>query len=472
MKIMICGAGRVSDELLKRIGESWEITLIDKDEARLAPFSSRFPNVVRLLAEDASSPVVLEKAGLAAQDCVLAMTNEDQANLAIVRFANETDVPNILSLVRDPEMLPEFQKLEVWTVSMATDMARKVYQFLKDPRIRIIRLGESEGELLELTVGRQDVARLRDIASQQEPDWRLAGVLRKNNLLFPDSAGHIREGDRLLILGRAETFVTFSKRLADNRPHFPRTYGQQMILGIGEESSPDPAELLNEAFYLAQGTHIEQIRTVCEKANPGLREAFSRWSESLNINVLESGGDLEKRAVSVALESDAGIVVVSYTGGSLLQSVFGNDLVKMARKLPCPLLLAKFTNPYEEMLVPFNGSLGSQRALEIAMDLSRQLDAGVGVVIVVEPSYLHGTSLSEGQWERGMLNQVRELSHVHQIRVTEHVRHGNPVREILAEAASYQLLVLDTGEAGGGLFSPDATAMLADKSPCSVLLVS
>jgi trk system potassium uptake protein TrkA len=76
MKILICGAGRITDELLKRIGENWEITLIEKEEAKLAPFSSRFPSVVRLMVEDASSPVVLEKAGLTSHDCVLAMTND------------------------------------------------------------------------------------------------------------------------------------------------------------------------------------------------------------------------------------------------------------------------------------------------------------------------------------------------------------------------------------------------------------
>ena len=179
MKILICGAGRITDELLKRIGENWEITLIDKEKARLEPFSSRFPSVVRLMAEDASSPVVLEKAGLADHDCVLAMTNDDPVNLAIARFAREADVKNILSMVRDPEMLSEFQKLEVWTVSMATDMARKIYQFLKDPRIRIIDLGEGEGELLELSVGMRDLSRLRDVASQRDSDWRLMGVVRR-----------------------------------------------------------------------------------------------------------------------------------------------------------------------------------------------------------------------------------------------------------------------------------------------------
>jgi len=63
MKIIICGAGRITDELLKRVGANWEITMIEKQEARLRPFSNRFPIIVRVLAEDASSPVQRTPAG-------------------------------------------------------------------------------------------------------------------------------------------------------------------------------------------------------------------------------------------------------------------------------------------------------------------------------------------------------------------------------------------------------------------------
>ena len=260
MKIIVCGAGRITDELLKRIGANWEITLIEKNEARLAPFSNRFPSIVRVLAEDASSPVVLEKAGLSEQDGVLAMTNDDAVNLAIVRFAREADIKTVLAVVRDPEMLPAFQELKAWTISMVSDAARKVYQFLKDPRIRIIDLGEGEGELMELAVKKQDLPRLVDLVSHQDPQWRMVGVLRNNTLMFIDGPVSIEEGDRLLVLGKAELYNTFSSRLADEQLHFPRTYGQRMILGIDEVAALDVAGLLNEAFYLAQATHIEKIK--------------------------------------------------------------------------------------------------------------------------------------------------------------------------------------------------------------------
>ena len=473
MKIIVCGAGRITDELFKRIGANWEITLIEKSEAKLAPFSNRFPSIVRVLAEDASSPVVLKKAELSAQDGVLAMTNDDAVNLAIVRFAREADIKTVLAVVRDPEMLPAFQELKAWTISMVSDAARKVYQFLKDPRIRIIGLGEGEGELMELVVKKQDLPRLKDlVVSRQNPQWRMMGLLRDNRLMFMDGPVSLEEGDRLLVLGKAELYNAFSSRLADEQLHFPRTYGQRMILGIDDGAAPDIAGLLQEAFYLAQATHIENIKTICEKTASETQNTLARWSESLAIDVHGGETNVKKQMVTIAGEGDAGIAVCAHKRLSFWRAYFSRDVTTMARALPCPLLLAKQSDPYERILVPFNGSLAAQRALEIGMDLARQLDADVAVIIVVEPSFLRGESSASGRWEQQMLQQVRELARIHKIKIEERVCQGNPVKEIVSGATDCQLLVLGGAENRPGFFSVNVAGLIVDRAPCSVLLVA
>mgnify|MGYP001056891670 CR=1 FL=1 len=471
MKLLVCGAGRITDELLKRIGANWEVTLIDKNEARLAPFSSRFPNIVRVMSEDASSPVVLDKAGLADQDGVLAMTNDDAVNLAISRFARQADIKTVLAVVRDPEHLPDFKEQDVWTVSISTDAARKAHQFLKDPRVKIIDLGEGEGELMELTAEKQDLSRLTDVLARRERQWRVVGLIRENKFLFPDAAAAVQQGDRLLILGKDDLYTAFADRLAEDKRHFPRTYGQQMILGLTDDASLDVAELLNEAFYLAKGTHIQNIKVVFEKTAADVQEALAHWSESLAIEMIASSDAIRHEVAGLAERSDAGLVVFPHRGMSRLRSFFAGAVTAMAHALPCPLLVPRLSDPYAHLLVPFNGSLAAQRALEIALDLSQQLDASVAVVIVVEPSYLRGESSATGGWEQKLLKQVRELSRVHKIKVEEMVRRGNPVKEILSVAVDYQLLVLGGNDSRSGFFSIDVMAMITNQAPCSVLLV-
>ncbi|MEX1298420.1 MAG: NAD-binding protein [Desulfotignum sp.] len=476
MKLIVCGAGRITDELLKRAGANWEITLIEKDAAKLAPFSSRFPTIVRIMAEDASSPVILDKAGLSNQDGILAMTNDDAVNLAIVRFAREADIKTVLAVVRDPEQLPAFQALGVWTVSMAADAARKAYQFVKDPRIRIIDLGEGEGELLELAVGKQELARLEDLAATVEPNpqWRIAGIIRKNQLLFPEQQTGLKPEDRVLILGKDDLYNAFSRHLEGSRLHFPRTYGQHMVLGLADSHSPDDTtELINEAVYLAQGTHIEKIAAICDSTATDVHQALSRWSESLEIELIENNQEsVEKAAVHTAAGKDAGIVVLPFKKHSLMRTVFRGGISALSARLPCPLLSAKMTDPYEHLMVPFNGSLACQRALEIAMDLALQLEAEISVIIVAEPSYLKGKSSGADPWEKQMVQQVRELARVHDTQVQEIVRRGNPVKEIAAAAADCQLLVLAGNDGHTGFFSIQTADIILNRVSCSVLLVS
>jgi nucleotide-binding universal stress UspA family protein len=130
------------------------------------------------------------------------------------------------------------------------------------------------------------------------------------------------------------------------------------------------------------------------------------------------------------------------------------------------------TDPYDHLMVPFNGSLACQRALEITMDLALQLDAEVSVIIVAEPSYLKGKPSGPDPWEQQMVQQVRELARVHDTRVQEIVRRGNPVKEIASAAADCQLLVLAGDDGQSGFFSLHTADMILNRVACSVLLVS
>ncbi len=469
MKILICGAGRISDELLKRFSENWDTTLLDKREEKLGPFSKRFPSLNRIVAGDASSPVVLEEAGLEQQDYVLALTPDDRVNLAIVKFAREKEVKNVLALVHDPDVLPQFQDLEAWTVLLTAVAARKIYQYLKDPRVNVIDLGQGEGELLELAIDETGLTSSRALLQAGNPDWRLVGLLRENRLIFPDDATTFETGDRLLILGRSDLFKTFCSMVECDQPHFPLTYGQNLVIGLPAADAADMADLVREAFYLAQNTKIKKIKVLCRKEACGLRDQLDQWAESLDIQVLESEENFERMLADL---KDAGTVVIPALEPSLLKSLTKPVTIDLAHSLACPLLVSKATKAYENILVPFNGTQAAERALAVAVDLAQQFEARLAVVIVEEPQYLHGQDADATPWPERMLRRVRDLAHIHKIKIDEHLRQGNPVREILAIADRFNLIVIGSENREKELFAPNVGDVLVRKAPCSVLIVT
>lgn len=469
MKILICGAGRIADELLKRFSENWDTTLIDKAEGKLGPFSKRFPSVNRIVIGDASSPVILEEAVLEQQDYVVALTPDDRVNLAVVTFAREKKVKNVLSLVHDPDVMPQFQEQEAWTVLLTAVAARKIYQYLKDPRVNVIDLGQGEGEILELNIDEAGLNNSRAFMEAANPDWRLVGILRENRLVFPDDAAGIEAGDRLLILGRSDLFKTFCAMVECSQPHFPLTYGQSLVLWLPPEDGSDKADLLREALYLAQNTKIKKIKVLCRKEACQIREQLDRWAESLDIQILESEANLDRMLDSV---EDAGVAVIPPMEPSLLKSLTKPVMIDLAHSISCPLLVAKSTKSYDRILAPFNGSEAGERALEVAIDLAQQFDARLAAVIVEEPEYLHGENTADDPWQERMLRRLRKIAHIHKVKIDEYLRKGNPVREILAIADQFNLIVIGSESREKELFSPNVGDLIVRKASCSVLIVT
>jgi nucleotide-binding universal stress UspA family protein len=135
-------------------------------------------------------------------------------------------------------------------------------------------------------------------------------------------------------------------------------------------------------------------------------------------------------------------------------------------------LISRGGNPYEKILVPFDGTGKAERALEVAIDLSQQLSTNLAVVVVEEPDFLHGETAENGQRLSEIWSRVRELARVHKIGIEERTMAGNPVREISQAASEFGLIVISSTSEEKDLLSPHLGESLAQEAPCSVLIVT
>ena len=170
------------------------------------------------------------------------------------------------------------------------------------------------------------------------------------------------------------------------------------------------------------------------------------------------------------LKGHCGIAVIDPLKGSIFSLLLKPLLISLVHSLPCPLLVARHTDPYEHILVPFHGTPGAELALEIAVDLAKQLGAEISVIVVEEPQVIHGTP--ESDWLAGVQGKIREIGHIHKVELTEIVKRGNPVKEVLGVAPDFDLMVIGSGTTGKHLFTPHVGELLAENAPCSVLIVT
>lgn len=468
MKVLICGVGKVTRHLLKRLGTSWQVFLVDISEEKLNSIISEFQQIEKILAGDASSPVILDEIGLSECDYVLALTDNDKVNLAIVGYARDQGVNYSLALVNEQENQPKFQQLGARTVLGSTLLARKIYHYLQDPRINITPLTLGQAEVMEVDISQYFRMIGKKASTVTDEGWRLAAIYRRSELIFPQPDTVIEPEDRLVIIGNPDIFNPVCDLLECGHPHFPLAYGQGLLLSLFPGS--DHGKTINESVLLAQNTKVKHVSVICSKEDCDVEDQLNTWSQSIDIRLERIEGDFLEKIRAVNERENYGLVVVDPLKGPFFKLFSKPVLVAFAHSLPCPLLVSRHTHPYERILVPFNGSPKSDLALEVAVDLARQLGSEISAVVVDEPEFIRG--VEERNWVESQILRVREIGHIHKMEIEEITRKGNPVKEIVEAAKGFNLMVMGSATKEKGLFTPHVGELLARDAPCSVLVVT
>ncbi|ERH10108.1 MAG: universal stress protein UspA related nucleotide-binding protein [halophilic archaeon J07HX64] len=139
----------------------------------------------------------------------------------------------------------------------------------------------------------------------------------------------------------------------------------------------------------------------------------------------------------------------------------GSVSEKVVRLSPVPVLTVRMQPdetlefPYEDILVPTDGSPAAARAAEHTLSLAASLDATVHVLSVVDESTLGPdlrSTMSESETERPATEAIEAVvSNAKTHGVTEtvrHVEHGTPAEEIVDCVESNEIHAVGMGTTG------------------------
>lgn len=104
MHILIIGAGRIGRSVAENlVNESNDITIVDHDAERVNALETRLD--LRGVTGNALSPSVLESAGANDADMILAVTANDETNMAVCLLASQLfNIPTRIARVRNQEL--------------------------------------------------------------------------------------------------------------------------------------------------------------------------------------------------------------------------------------------------------------------------------------------------------------------------------------------------------------------------------
>jgi trk system potassium uptake protein TrkA len=130
MRVLVIGCGRVGSTLATQlVAEQHDVVVIDRNPKarRLLPaaFAGQF------LVGNGYNRTVLEAAGVAQADALIAVTSGDNSNIVSARTAKEVyRVPAVIARIYDPRRADIYRDLGITTVASVRWTVSRVYQLL------------------------------------------------------------------------------------------------------------------------------------------------------------------------------------------------------------------------------------------------------------------------------------------------------------------------------------------------------
>ena len=231
MKIVILGAGQVGRTAAYQLAreESNEVTVVDTNEEILRDLQDRLD--IRTVAGNASYPSVLEAAGGADADIIIALTNSDEVNMmacevAFTLFRTRTKIARIRSAeyTSHPKLFSEEAlSVDVWISpeQLVTEYVERLIRYpgalqvldFADGRVQLVGVRALKGGLL---VG-QKLRTVREHVPNSEA--RVVAIYRSGRSLPPDGDTVIQEGDEVFFLAARDDIRKFMAELRrEERP--------------------------------------------------------------------------------------------------------------------------------------------------------------------------------------------------------------------------------------------------------------
>jgi trk system potassium uptake protein TrkA len=205
MYIVIVGAGDIGTPLIEVATNSGnEVVVVERDEAR-AERAANYDCLV--INDDATVKDTLVDAGADRADALISTTDRDAVNIMVCLLSHELDVPNVVSVVHDPDHMGLFERIGVNTMQNPQRLiAEYLYRAVERPSIvDYMQVGE-QAEVFEIDVAADapvvgKTIRDADEAGLFDDDVFIVAIERADTdtPVVPRGNTTLQAGDRLTI---------------------------------------------------------------------------------------------------------------------------------------------------------------------------------------------------------------------------------------------------------------------------------
>lgn len=326
MKIIILGAGQVGTSAAASLArEDNDITMVDLDPVRLRELQDRMD--LRTVQGFASYPAVLERAGAQDADMLIALTNNDETNMAACQVAHTLyKTPTRIARVRARQYLdrPELFRPEACPIDvlispeqLVTEHIQRLIEYpgalqvldFADGRVRLVAVRTyPDGPL----VGHR-LAELRE-HMPHGVNTRVAAIYRRDKPIIPEGDTVIEAGDEVFFIAARHDIKTVMKEL--RRLGKP---AKRIVIAGGGNIGQNLAKALEDDYYVKL---IERDRDHAHRISEELEHAIVLVGDCADEELLREE-NIDQTDVYCALTNDDEANILS----SMLAKRMGADKV-------------------------------------------------------------------------------------------------------------------------------------------------
>ncbi len=476
MRAVVVGAGASAGDLIRRLGDSWNVVVVDTDQDRLDAITAI--RDVDTVVGDGSSAVVLRQAGIEVAVAVVASTGSDDMNLEVARLARDAGVEQVIALARVPDRVDEYLELGVDVITPARLAARGMEIAMEPRKLASTTFADGRAEAIEFEITPDSPVQGRALKEIHSELWVIAAILRDGSLVVPHGNTRLLTGDRVTVVGSAADFAQVVRTFAGGVSRFPLNFGRKVVVPFASEADRNTA--VKEAAYFVRNSNAVELLVVHRDPNEIKSQAeadeLARLLETVNAE--ELGVEVDRRAVSgdpyragvaVATEENVGAIVVPLPRRSAVRP-FARipSILNALAPANVPVLLTRGDAKFKRIIAPARRTVSGDVAGRAAIDIAKRSGAKVVGVAVANPVFMGTDDLKE---KRSATAWLRREAAVQEVDVERHVVRGNPIKVLAQMTAPDTLLVVSMPSTPVSKFNPGIAVWAAARGEGSVLFV-
>ena len=437
MKVIIVGAHGEARELINRVSSGWSISVIDLDQEKLRNFTTN--RQIDKIQGDATSSLVLKKAGLDEATAIVTLTLSDEVNLEILKIAKQNNILRLSSIINDSSHIDKFKELDVELVEPDILLARRFEHILEPRRVVSQAFAGGRAEALEIEISSDSPVRgkkLREIGS----DYYIVGaLLRKGKVIIPHGDTEIETGDLVTIVLQSGAFSNVINLFSGSESRFPLEFGKDIVVVLDNEKN---LKNLSESEFFIRNTKATSLKLITkedlfdnnlESTEETLKAVLKDQEFDITYKNKISNKDLEN------FINENSIGTIFYPVEDSISKSKIKSLISIANKSKIPVLFSRSTYPYKTIGLLINDNFDENSSNAIAFDLSSTMSAKLVGVIINQPTFLQ----SDGEQKvSDTVQKLQDLALSHEVQLDFENFEGNEAKIFTDQTSSYDLSII------------------------------